>query len=316
MSFSKLTRASALPTAFKCAADGQWHEPDQFSERQLGKWFQKKQSINDGVTPENMGLLCKIHARDLPLLQEIKCHGPCSAWKYKEQFSKTQRKEPEPWCKICTAWTTQFDGGEIPLPPPSSKLSPDEIFAQEAMLQEGMPEVPVRGHEIRSLTGFSASTIAGSRSYAKHGALLGITYSMSQGVARRTKQSDETNDGLADAPSPLNHTEDETTSVQQSTARTVSSDESGSQEATNSGAWRKPVLSNDDTSLAPLNSSTDEETAVDEEGSRMKPDLYSGPSRRWVKGDNRKVFQLLPIYAPTPTDKANTDDPEWSSDEN
>ncbi|KAI1781163.1 Stc1 domain-containing protein [Hypoxylon cercidicola] len=342
-------RANALPTAFKCAADDQWHEPDKFSQNQLAKWHQKKKRVNDGVTPENVGLICKQHSAQ-PAVHEIQCHGPCSAWKYREHFSKNQRNDPEPWCIVCTAWTSQFGGTEVPLPPPSSKLSSDEIIAQTSMVQDQMPDIPaglVGGSERRAATVISTSSKYGARIddgpkgiFMLEGArsMIRGTSSYGDGTADTgsTRQGDKYK-GIVDGLSAPSFTGQgrpagQTTLAQLSADRTTYNSQSGSRGATSSiatsnvykggsiGVHAKKSVDTRGQSSAGGSSSvtatndqaTDQGTPRVDTGSSS----FAQKSGRWPKVDNRKVFYVPPTYAARPEDFANTDDPEWSSDEN
>ncbi|KAI0142373.1 hypothetical protein F4776DRAFT_676286 [Hypoxylon sp. NC0597] len=134
-------RVNALPHAFKCAMDGEWHGPDMFSKNQISKWMKKKKFANDGVTPENIGLVCKKHSQQPIVEREIKCHGPCGAWKHKEHFSKNQRNQPDAWCTICSSWASNFGGDEIPNAAPGEALQAHEILAQTTTIQGQIPSI-------------------------------------------------------------------------------------------------------------------------------------------------------------------------------
>ncbi|KAI5862376.1 hypothetical protein GGS23DRAFT_610560 [Durotheca rogersii] len=123
-------RFNSVPTSFKCAVGGEWAPSDNFSKSQLSKWTKKKKSPNDGVTPENIGLICKDHPQGPTPEREIKCNGPCGTWKQQKYFSKIQRNSTAAWCSICTAWKDQFGGSEIPATVPGVQMSFDEIVTQ------------------------------------------------------------------------------------------------------------------------------------------------------------------------------------------
>ncbi|KAI0843458.1 hypothetical protein F5Y06DRAFT_4726 [Hypoxylon sp. FL0890] len=133
--------ANDVPHSFKCAADGKWHEADKYSKNQIAKWKKKKKFVNDGITPENIGLICKNHSQQRNAEHEIKCHGPCGAWKYKEYFSKTQRSESEPWCTACSTWATSNGGDETPNPAPGEVLQEYEMIAQTVTVQDHIPNI-------------------------------------------------------------------------------------------------------------------------------------------------------------------------------
>ncbi|XXG97020.1 hypothetical protein Hte_003313 [Hypoxylon texense] len=319
---SRRNGANALPTAFKCAVDGQWLEPVNFSQKQLAKWFQKKKGMNDGVTPENIGLVCKGH-NGQGGIQEIKCHGPCSAWKFREHFSKNQRNEPEPWCVVCTSWTFQFGGTEVPLPPPSSKLSTDEIIAQTTMVQDQLPDIPSRDTPRGSAVGTTALMRAARNNGGGRGNhTVGPTQGMNgEGVVGRVSIL---SNGEKDQP------EDHT---QQLASRRTTTSQSNAGRATSS--ITQPVQSSQ-TSLSVVtrgqssaedNSSvtvTEEqvtglpapqEIAGEASGEARRPSAFVRGSARWAKGDSRKVFYVPPSYTGRPEDHTGTDDPEWSDDD-
>ncbi|KAI1418106.1 hypothetical protein F5Y13DRAFT_35210 [Hypoxylon sp. FL1857] len=135
---------NAIPQTFKCLVDGQWHGPDHFSKSQLAKWAKKKKFANDGVTPENIGLICKNHSQQPIAEREIKCHGPCGAWKHKEHFSKNQRNEAGAWCTTCSVWANNFDGDETPHAAPGEQLQPHEVVAQTTTVQDHVPGITDR----------------------------------------------------------------------------------------------------------------------------------------------------------------------------
>ncbi|KAI4859526.1 hypothetical protein F4820DRAFT_453796 [Hypoxylon rubiginosum] len=349
MASGQRNRVNALPTAFKCAIDGQWHEPNNFSQKQLAKWFQKKKAINDGVTPENVGLVCKRHSGQ-PDIQEIKCHGPCSAWKFKEHFSKNQRKDPEPWCIVCTSWTFQFGGTEVPLPPPSSKLSTDEIIAQTTVVHDRLPSMPVGDPERGSGPGYGARINGGGKSDI----ILETAKSMMRGVSsygdgtadnKSTNRGDKDNKGVINRlPAPSHaekaRVEAQTTFVQQSATRTTFTGQSDSARATSSIApsgqptqtslyndgslgphSKKSVVTRGQSSAVTVtkDQATDlaapQEISGDTPREAIRSTSFAQATRRWPKGDNRKVFYVPPVYAGRPEDYNNTDDPEWSDDD-
>ncbi|KAI1766562.1 hypothetical protein GGR53DRAFT_200905 [Hypoxylon sp. FL1150] len=333
-SFPQRTRANALPRAFKCAADGQWLQPDKFSQKQLNKWHQQKKSANDGVTPENIGLFCKQH-NGQPANQEIKCHGPCSAWKYREHFSKNQRNNPEPWCIVCTSWTSQFGGTEIPLPPPNSKLSHDELIAQTTMVQCRLPDMPVEASARDSGAAVSTSLKYGPRTTGggKAGSMLEAassmitrtsTYGDGTTETKSTKQGDKGDNGVIDGLSSLSLTEQagQTTLVQQSAARTTHASQSDSlamatptQSAVEphgkSVDTKNQSLPGDDLSVT----TTEDQPVREESRAYARPSAFVQPSTKWVKGDKRKVFYVPPAYATYPEDQTTGYDDDGSEDE-
>ncbi|KAI6092682.1 Stc1 domain-containing protein [Hypoxylon rubiginosum] len=350
-SFPHRNRANALPAAFKCASDGKWLQPDNFSQKQLAKWFQRKTSPNDGVTPANIGLVCKQHSGQ-PLNQEIKCHGPCGAWKYREHFSKNQRNDPEPWCTICTSWTYQFGGTEVPLPPPSSKMTPDEVIAQTTMIQSQLPDMPIEASARDSGAAVSTMLKYGSRikDGGKKGSMLEAANSLMTGTptnslmtgtsslvdgttnTRSTEQGDSDNKGVIAGLSSLSLMGQDamggqTTLVQQSAARTTHSSHSDSQGGAGSvatptqstlGPQGKKTVNTRDQSLPGDNSSvTTTEDQTTREGIRadVKPKVFVQASTKWVKGDKRKVFYVPPAYAAHPEDQAAIDNADESEDE-
>ncbi|KAI1136595.1 hypothetical protein F5Y05DRAFT_414854 [Hypoxylon sp. FL0543] len=133
-------RATFIPNSFKCAIDGKWHEADQFSKNQIGRWTKKK-FVDDDTTPENVGLICKTHAQKPHAEQEIRCHGPCGAYKHREQFSKAQRNEDEAWCTACVTWSINFAGDEAPNAAPGEVLQAHDMVAQTITIQDRIPIV-------------------------------------------------------------------------------------------------------------------------------------------------------------------------------
>ncbi|KAI1107363.1 Stc1 domain-containing protein [Jackrogersella minutella] len=121
-------KATSTPQTFMCAIDGKWLTSDKFSNNQLCKWDKKKRFANDGVTPENIGLVCKEHSQQ-NVNRELHCCGPCHTWKPRDSFSKNQRNVPNPWCINCTCWITHFGGNEVPGAPPGAQAVPrDELM--------------------------------------------------------------------------------------------------------------------------------------------------------------------------------------------
>ncbi|KAI1388730.1 Stc1 domain-containing protein [Hypoxylon trugodes] len=132
---------NAIPHAFKCAVDGQWHPPTKFSRKQLEIWQKQKKSPNDGVTPESVRLVCKDHNSGGPKARERKCNGPCDLWKGIDAFSKAQRNDRDAWCKECTTWKTTFAGNEIPDAPPGETIASQDIEVQTTSLQNLPPSL-------------------------------------------------------------------------------------------------------------------------------------------------------------------------------
>ncbi|RYO74178.1 hypothetical protein DL764_010932 [Monosporascus ibericus] len=137
------SRATALPTQFKCAVGGEWKPASEFSQNQLKRWSQKKKHENDGVTAANIGLTCKLHTGG-PQSSQIKCQGPCGIRKHREAFSKSQRNRPDAWCKQCTDWKERHPGDVIPGAAPNGDMSQDELYMRlssiDDVLQHGRGE--------------------------------------------------------------------------------------------------------------------------------------------------------------------------------
>ncbi|KAL7623877.1 hypothetical protein AAE478_005433 [Parahypoxylon ruwenzoriense] len=153
-----LRRGTALPTRFKCIVGGEWADVRKFSQNQLAKWRKMKRGDgHDDITPENVGLICKTHSQR-PTEREAECHGPCGAWKRLEHFSKSQRNSPDAWCSACTAWRTQFNGDEAPIPAPNTQMGPGEVIGQTSAVQGQGPSAAPGG--LLSGPGEGASTHA------------------------------------------------------------------------------------------------------------------------------------------------------------
>ncbi|KAK9778808.1 hypothetical protein SCAR479_04431 [Seiridium cardinale] len=122
-------RGIPLPDKFRCAVGGEWRSNDQFSKNQLAKWYNKKRSRNDGITPANIGITCRIHSGEPATT--LKCNGPCGLWKSREHFSTSQRRNNLRWCVLCVQWRAQQDYDSIPVAAPNE--ANDAIDEREGM---------------------------------------------------------------------------------------------------------------------------------------------------------------------------------------
>ncbi|RYP92378.1 hypothetical protein DL770_001478 [Monosporascus sp. CRB-9-2] len=129
------SRATALPTQFRCAVGGEWKPASEFSQTQLKKWSQKKKRENDGITAANIGLTCKVHTGG-PQSTQIKCQGPCGVRKHRDAFSKSQRNRPDAWCKQCTDWKERHPGDVIPGAAPNGDMSQDELYMRHSSIDD------------------------------------------------------------------------------------------------------------------------------------------------------------------------------------
>ncbi|KAK6955807.1 hypothetical protein Daesc_003451 [Daldinia eschscholtzii] len=138
-----MARGDNSPQKFMCAAGGEWLAADKFSRNQMSKW--QRIRGDDGVTPQNAGLICKEHTKQTAAPQEIKCSGPCGLWKHKDHFSKVQRNDPDAQCISCTLWACNYTGDEDPPAPPNSHMPAHEIMAQATDVQDEAPDFAAPG---------------------------------------------------------------------------------------------------------------------------------------------------------------------------
>ncbi|KAI8634180.1 hypothetical protein F5Y19DRAFT_202970 [Xylariaceae sp. FL1651] len=131
MPFQRSTDGSALPPTFTCSLCQKKKVPAEFSQAQIRKWHNKKRNDRyNEVDSVSIGLTCKAHIPGTS--REMRCHGPCDRMLVPDRFSKNQRRNTqEPWCIDCTEWRLEFEGGEVPTPPPNCYIAPCEVDGLE-----------------------------------------------------------------------------------------------------------------------------------------------------------------------------------------
>lgn len=122
-----------------------WQVRERFSNNQKAKY---QNALRRSRLPFNnkdlkaLNMVCQVHSGQ-PVV-EFKCHGPCSLYKHRDKFSKSQRRNklrvsllllihPSEtnasiqWCLECVAWRSQFDIGDVPVAHPNEDLSQADV---------------------------------------------------------------------------------------------------------------------------------------------------------------------------------------------
>ncbi|KAK1772552.1 Stc1 domain-containing protein [Phialemonium atrogriseum] len=115
---------SNLPAKIRCDLGGEWKDPSQYSKKQL-QIYMTSVRTRKNVTPAKSGIICRVHKGE-PGTQELRCQGPCNAWKPLLHFSKNSRTTGRNWCTACISWSEANVPGCTPYVAPLAKRSPEE----------------------------------------------------------------------------------------------------------------------------------------------------------------------------------------------
>ncbi|KAI1460886.1 Stc1 domain-containing protein [Annulohypoxylon moriforme] len=334
----KYANKTANPSAFKCAVDGKWLTPDHFSKNQIAKWHQQKHKLNDGVTPNTIGLVCKEHTEQNQnhMEREIHCNGPCGAWKPREQFSKNQRNIPNPRCISCTFWAINVGAKEAPSAPPRAGTYKQATHDRLGLVEDGV----IDDRASHTETNFTVNGTTAVRSIVAHT----TTYQSSRVTSDQQQEND------ADHESSMSIVRDVHTSKLRSTmlgdkvlpdgtpitnfdghtslkgelvmmrgpAPGLTSSPPNLQGNIISAEEGKPYLYNRE-SFEPRGPSAENSTAGTTRAPFKASTVFDrpdkGPKGKWAKPDSRKVFYAAPVYEEAPQEELNTHDPDWDSDD-
>ncbi|KAI1373758.1 hypothetical protein F4677DRAFT_461874 [Hypoxylon crocopeplum] len=294
-----------LPEEFKCTIDGEWCSASMFSNKQLAKWHKTKKCENDGVTPENIELVCKSHTGQ-PGQREIQCTGPCAAWKYPEHFSKTQRNRTEPWCIKCTSWRLFFGGDEAPPPPPNSNLDEIETYREDFLVRSGAKEsepTPQQDQKAEEedegdLIDLNVPALA-DPSWMIQEQLRQEQLRQEEGVAMSQIMAldDEFMGG-----------DDQDSSIDTSVINAFSNRKPTEKDAGLYGSTLK------DSTVSKITPGSEAETRVPATtDSKPWGPPSEKPASKWFKGDTRRVFDTPPDYALRPEDCTTTEHSDSAS---
>ncbi|OTA96687.1 hypothetical protein M434DRAFT_8635 [Hypoxylon sp. CO27-5] len=346
------SRANSLPHAFKCVMDGQWHGHDMFSNNQIAKWMKNKKSSNDGVTAENIGLVCKKHSQQPSGEREIKCHGPCGAWKHKEHFSKNQRNQSDAWCITCSGWAINFGGDETPNAAPGEELQAYEMVAQTTTIQDQITSIT--GSQTAYGTAQEQSGGSTSDHQSTHDDVVDVDVGMVGAAMTMMQYTSFYDDDGTVGPSSMmlddkdfadnvsvssltshNKLKDELELLGSSrTAPTASlarlytnspfslDEDSGDySDVTDDATTNFTTETNETMDIAATlgitgtENNTAEFTTPKAPGTKVVRRLAPIPAKKWFKPDSRKVFYAPQTYATRPADNTNLRGPIEDSDD-
>ncbi|KAI2468262.1 hypothetical protein F4781DRAFT_443646 [Annulohypoxylon bovei var. microspora] len=332
-----------IPSAFRCSADGEWLTPDHFSQRQIVKWLKQK-DINDSLTPETIGLLCKEHNEQHQNQmgnRELHCNGPCGAWKPRDHFSKNQRNIDNPWCSSCTFWATTVGAKEIPGPPPGAEIRSQETITHASSVRHRVPDDQVSRTEIndtvtrttttRSIvthtTTDQSSRVISDQQHSNNDmnvnhSLPGISMSIIRDAPipegpRAMFVHKQTSDGIS-AENFTDHSTLKEDLVRGSASRHTFTDPPNLRGGTTSVESGEPHLYNRNPFAPSAHPAEKSVTGTSSEESKA-PAVPGRPveaSRgKWAKVDSRKIFYAKTDYAAQPAVPEDTRDPDWDSDD-
>ncbi|KAI0479245.1 hypothetical protein GGR56DRAFT_369371 [Xylariaceae sp. FL0804] len=309
-----------MPTRFKCAKGGEWKRTAEFSQAQQDRWRKAKEADTANIiTPESIGLVCKIHAQ--PAQRERRCRGPCDRILTLKAFSKFQRNRPDAWCIVCTN-ARNFE------------QAPPKVAGADA---QGDGQTAGSGYDSASDSATSSeSDDESDTNYDDGSAWLGNPDD--QDKLHGSERDSEEEEGLVSRrpmgqpsgpPSSYrtaleSYPESQTPSVMSNAAHvaphlrlpanvpSISSRYRMTSEATSEtqsqppsrviGGWPPRA-----TGRVPASETT--------EATRTSQAPDKKTTSKWYKGDTRRVFQAHPAEATVPTGPVATQATDWDSDE-
>ncbi|KAK8130232.1 hypothetical protein PG999_002612 [Apiospora kogelbergensis] len=117
-------RDDALPKKLWCHTAEHWEVQEKFSKNQKAIFHnalrRARQPLNNPAI-KALKMVCQLHSGQP--VTEFKCHGPCSLFKHRDKFSKSQRRNKLRWCIECCEWRKRIDFDEVPVAHPNEDLS-------------------------------------------------------------------------------------------------------------------------------------------------------------------------------------------------
>ncbi|KAK7977534.1 hypothetical protein PG996_003588 [Apiospora saccharicola] len=124
---------NSLPKKLWCYMGEHWQVRERFSKNQKAKYLNALRRTRVPMNNKDikaLNMACQVHSGQ-PVV-EFKCHGPCSLYKHRDRFSKSQRRNRLRWCLDCVAWRSQFDIGDVPVAHPNEDLSQADVAGDPA----------------------------------------------------------------------------------------------------------------------------------------------------------------------------------------
>ncbi|KAI1093755.1 hypothetical protein F5B19DRAFT_500727 [Rostrohypoxylon terebratum] len=318
------SKNKAVPSAFKCAVDGQWLSSDHFSQTQIAKWHQKKRQLQDGVTPNTVGLICKHHIEQSQGMQnrlEIHCTGPCDTWKPRHRFSKNQRNIENPRCMECTIWSMNMGANETPIDPPRASLRGQENIDDVSSIQDQATEGRASYADFDITAGSSAihSTVTQTAGYQSSrinfDAWRDVGDKENLSVVRDVPASKPHSTGRTKGTTPCQGASKDAVMVS-GLAKGLGSALQDTQGDVNPPKGEVNLYNFDP--FTPSGGAVEDSATGVAFGPGKAPTRFNysdtGAGAKWAKPESRKVFYAEPAF-PGNHENVDTHDPDWDSDE-